>query len=87
LREGWREGGSKLASCVGRKLRKGRGRGGSSSWEEGRRKFLNDRGMWVEGEGERGGEEETRLEEMVRWEREVQRAERWERIRESRYNK
>jgi len=63
------------------------GEEGGARWEESRRKFLNDRGMWVEGEGERGGEEETRLEEMVRWEREAQRAETWERIRESRYNK
>jgi len=43
--------------------------------------------MWVEGVGDRGEEEEARMEEMARWEREVQRAERWERIRESRYNK
>ncbi|XP_024868799.1 calcium-binding and coiled-coil domain-containing protein 2-like [Temnothorax curvispinosus] len=81
-------GGSELARrCWEEVKEKSRRRGRLSDWEEGRKKYLSDRGLWEEGEGEKKGEQEARLEEMVKWEREVQRAERWERIKESRYSK
>jgi len=65
-------GGSELARLCWEEIKERAGKRGNSSWEEGRRKFLNDRGMWVEGVGDRGEEEEARMEEMARWEREVQ---------------
>ncbi|XP_071644396.1 uncharacterized protein [Temnothorax longispinosus] len=81
-------GGSELARRCWEKVKeRSKRRGRLSDWEEGRKKYLSDRGLWEEGERERKGGEETRLEEMVKWEREVQRAERWERIKESRYGK
>lgn len=64
-----------------------KGVGKISDWEIERKKFFEERGFSleeVEGERENG---EWGFEKIIESEKELQRRERWERIRESRYNK
>jgi hypothetical protein len=58
-----------------------------SGWEQERKEFLEERGMrLVEREGKRV-EEVGWFEELMKKDKEGQRKERWEKIREARYNR
>jgi len=59
----------------------------SGEWENSRRRFWEDRGMSLEEAEESGTEEAERFEDLLRKDKEVQRSERWERIREGKYCK
>ncbi|KMQ91217.1 hypothetical protein RF55_8945 [Lasius niger] len=58
-----------------------------SSWEMGRRKFFEDKGIKIEEVERRRGEGEMWFGELLARDREEQRKERWKKIGESKYNK
>lgn len=80
--------GSKLARlCWEEVRRRGRERETGSGWEEERRKFFEDRGGDVREVEERRKEGDRWFEEMMRRDKESQREDRKQRIKESRYNR
>lgn len=58
-----------------------------SKWEEGRKKFLEDRNLRIKELERRRDEGEEWCKELVREGREKDRRERWERIAGSKYNR
>lgn len=58
-----------------------------SEWEKGRKKFFEEKGLGIEEWENKKGEGEGLVEELMKRDKEEQRKERWERIRNSKYNK
>src|SRR5436190_2741828 len=66
------------------RARKGKG---DSKWERERAKYFEDRGVGKEGWVGKEEREEANIGEVLKADKELDRKERWERIRDSKYNK
>lgn len=87
MKEGWRR--VEKASWQGKeKMKEKSGKGKvSSNWEESRKKFLEDKKLRIDELGRRREKGEEWCGELIKEGKEKNRKEKWEKIKESRFNR